>query len=60
MSYVPPGWTSERLAAATADELLQLDYSVRLLLLQKCAWLMANRRFTLFLQWLSRPPQPKT
>ncbi|KAG9684844.1 hypothetical protein KCU95_g12806, partial [Aureobasidium melanogenum] len=27
MSYVPLGWTPERLAAATADELLQLDYS---------------------------------
>lgn len=32
MSYIPPGWTTERLVAATPDELLQLDYLVRLLL----------------------------
>lgn len=46
LDYVPPGWTPERLAAATADELLQLDYSVRLLSLQECAWLMVGRRST--------------
>lgn len=30
MSYIPPGWTQQRLAAATTDDLSELPYEVQL------------------------------
>ena len=30
VSYIPPGWTQDRLAAATVDDLSQLPHEVQL------------------------------